>query len=117
MINIETLTKLLDAGFTRDEIRSMGYLEPDPQPVPAEPEPDEPAAPVPVTEPEPKPTADTAQPGLSAEQALVKLIGKLDARLSAIQSANIKNEGFEQPAQRSDVDVLSELVDPRSTHD
>lgn len=107
-MELSTLTKLLDAGFTRDDIVNMGLL----QPAAPEPEKKPEPAPEPEKKPEPEEKPVPEQAGLSAEQALVQLIGKLDARISDIQAANLRNDGFQEKPARTAEDVITELVDP-----
>ena len=104
-MNTNDVLKLIDAGFTADEIRGM-LTEPaaaaaDPAPV-SDPEPAAPAA-----DPEP------AQPGLNQEQALAAVLNRMNDTLNRIQAANITHDtassvSIEQTAD----DILQELIFP-----
>lgn len=91
------ILKLLEAGYTRDEINALHEEEtkqPDPEPTP-EPE-------------EPK------QPGLDAQSAIAALLGKMDQKLTELQAANIL--AMQQPGgqekEKTPEDILGELMRP-----
>lgn len=78
-MNQDEVLKLIDAGFTADEIRGMG----------TKPEAGEPA---PEGTPEPAPAPEVKAPEVSAEiQNLTEQISKLNETVVKLQEANIKN--------------------------
>ena len=92
MKSFNEILKLLDAGFSRDEILAMEEEQ-------AEPAPAEPAA---AQEPDP---ADK----------LAELIARMDRKLTELQAANIYSA--QQPDQApahvmTDVEALEELIRP-----
>lgn len=92
MKSYKEILKLLDAGFTRDEILSME--EETPAPAPADP--------APAAEPDP---ADK----------LAELIAKMDRKLTELQAANIysaQQPEQTQPHVMTDVEALEELIRP-----
>lgn len=95
MKTFNEIIKLLDAGFTHDEILAM------------EEEPAQPAAPETPEEPAP-----AAQP--APEDVLAGLIQKIDRKLTELQAANIYNQQMptEQPHAMTDVEALEELIRP-----
>ena len=91
------ILKLLEAGYTRDEINALHEektKQPEPEPTP-EPE-------------EPK------QPGLDAQSAIAALLGKMDQKLTELQAANIL--AMQQPGgqekEKTPEDILGELMRP-----
>lgn len=97
MKSFNEIIKLLDAGFTHDEILAM------------EEEPAQPAAPETPEEPAP-----AAQP--APEDVLAGLIQKIDRKLTELQAANIYNQQMptEQPHAMTDVEALEELIRPHT---
>ena len=96
------ILKLLEAGYTRDEINEMHEQEiqqPDPEPTP---EPEQPAPPA------------HEQPGLDAQSAIAALLGKMDQKLTELQAANIL--AMQQPGgaekEKTPEDILGELMRP-----
>lgn len=96
MKTFNEIIKLLDAGFTHDEILAM------------EEEPAQPAAPETPEEPAP-----AAQP--APEDVLTGLIQNINRKLTELQAANIYNQQMptEQPHAMTDVEALEELIRPR----
>mgnify|MGYP003291520206 CR=1 FL=1 len=82
-MNQDEVLKLIDAGFTADEIRGMS----------AKPEAGEPAPEgTPEPAPAPAPTPEAKAPEVSAEiQNLTEQISKLNETVVKLQEANIKN--------------------------
>lgn len=97
MKSFNEIIKLLDAGFTHDEILAM------------EEEPAQPAAPETPEEPAP-----AAQP--APEDVLAGLIQKIDRKLTELQAANIYNQQMptETPHAMTDVEALEELIRPHT---
>lgn len=92
------ILKLLEAGYTRDEINALHEEEI------KQPEPEQPA------QPEQKPE----QPGLDAQSAIAALLGKMDQKLTELQAANIL--AMQQPGgdnkEKTPEDILGELMRP-----
>lgn len=99
-MNLERIYKLVDAGFTKDEIvRLMGY-KPDPTPAPAPaPAPTPAPAPAPAPNPSPTPTPDSA---------LVDTLKQMQTTLQQMQLANIGAANNDPP--RSDDDIASDFL-------
>lgn len=100
MLTIEDTLKLIDAGYTAEQIRAMQPQEPqEPQPQePQEPQPQEPQEPQPLT------AADLA-PVVEAIEALRK----------DFKSANLA--AAQQPQNRQGVDeVLASIIAPGIGH-
>lgn len=115
-MKIEDVLKMIDAGFTSEEIRGMITPAADPAPAPA-------AEPTPSAD-DPAPAADpaaaeaAAQPGLDAITALNTILGKMNAKLDQMQQANIYRDassagGQEQPTAD---DITRDLIFPGSTN-
>ena len=104
-MNTNDVLKLIDAGFTADEIRGM-LTEPaaaaaDPAPA-SDPEPAAPAA-----DPEP------VQPGLNQEQALAAVLNRMNDTLNRIQAANIAHDTASSVSNEQTADdILQELIFP-----
>lgn len=94
------ILKLLEAGYTRDEINALHEEEIN------NPEPEQPAQPEPEQKPE--------QPGLDAQSAIAALLGKMDQKLTELQAANIL--AMQQPGgqekEKTPEDILGELMRP-----
>lgn len=103
-MNLERIYKLVDAGFTRDEIlRMMGYKPaPTPAPTPA-------ATPVPTPSPAPTPVPTPAPaPALAPDSALVDTLKQMQTTLQQMQLANIGAANNDPP--RSDDDIASDFL-------
>lgn len=103
-MNTNDILKLIDAGFTADEIRGMLT---------------EPAAaaadPAPVSDPEPAPAAEPepAQVGLNQEQALAAVLNRMNDTLNRIQAANITHDTASSVSNEQTADdILQELIFP-----
>lgn len=98
-MTFDQLMKLLDAGFTKQEIMALnGTPAPTPQP---EPEPD--PAPTPQPEPEPEPA-----PAPQNDQAAI--LAKLEELNQTIIRSNINNS--RQPETESVDDILATIIRP-----
>ena len=107
-MKIEDLMKLVEAGFTRDEIlRFTGPLATDPPfttDAAAEPEPA--AADVPVkTEPAPAPAAPAAPDNSEVLAALKDLT-------NTIRKTSIMRDTLQETEKPSAVDVLASIINP-----
>lgn len=113
-MELSEVIKLLDAGFTKDDIMALQGAAPAAAPAAA-------ADPAPPADPDPAPAAAAAadpaedQPGLSAMQAFNTLINKMNDKLDQIQAANIVNTSTGSPDQEETAEsVLQELIFPGS---
>lgn len=108
-MKIEDLMKLVNAGFTRDEIlRFTGPLATDPPfPPDAAAEPAPAAADVPVeTEPEPAAPAAPAAPDNSEVLAALKDL------TNTIRKTSIMRDTLQETEKPSAVDVLASIINP-----
>ena len=108
-MNAESILKLVDAGFTHDEILALAGTA---QPEEAEPPKDEAPAPQPETkeqpaQPAPEPAAD---PNAARYTELLEAMQKLTG---AIQAGNILNSSNREDPQLSPEDILAEVVNPK----
>lgn len=104
-MNTENILKLVDAGFTKEDILALAGTA---QPKEAEPPKDEPASqPEPETEPE-KP----AQPDPN-ETRYNELLSAMQKLTGAIQAGNILNSSNREDPQLSAEDILAEVVNPK----
>lgn len=102
-MNIENILKLIDAGFTAEDIRGMIQ------------EPAAPAEPAPAADPEPAAPAPAPadQPGLNQNDALAAILNRMNDTLNRIQAANVIHDntssaGTEQTAD----DIIQDLIYP-----
>lgn len=101
-MNTNDVLKLIDAGFTADEIRGMLT---------------EPAAaaadPAPASDPEPAADPEPAQVGLNQEQALAAVLNRMNDTLNRIQAANITHDTASSVSNEQTADdILQELIFP-----
>ena len=80
-MTVEQVIKLLDNGFTKDDIQKMehGTTQPAQAPAAADPEPTKPAAPAVPSE---------------TDQRIGKLEESIGSLIKAIQNQNLKNDSF-----------------------
>ena len=98
-MNIETIIKLLDAGYTKDEIMNMNSVSQDPEPEKKEPEKKEPE------KQEPEKTEKN-------DDMLKLLVSKFEELTSAIQDSNIKSSNNKTPEQTAPEELLANIVKP-----
>lgn len=120
MLTVESILKLIDNGFTHDEIMTLTSTAPStpptapepvpvPEPVPAEPPAVVPVAvaePVAVPVPEPVPTPVQEGPTLADIQ---KGIANL---VHLVQAGNIQNSRMPEAQTMSLEDVMAEIINP-----
>ena len=104
-MNAENILKLVDAGFSKEEILALtGTAQPTeanaPQEAPAEPEPT----------PEPQPAPVQKDPNEDRYNELLEAMQKLTG---AIQAGNILNSSNKEQPQMSAEDILAEVVAPK----
>ena len=103
-MNIETIIKLLDAGYTKDEIMNMNSGSQDPEPEKKEPEKKEPEKKEPEKQ-EPEKTEKN-------DDMLKLLVSKFEELTSAIQDSNIKSSNNKTPEQTAPEELLANIVKP-----
>ena len=103
-MNIETIIKLLDAGYTKDEIMKMNSDSQDPEPEKKEPEKKEPEKKEPEKQ-EPEKTEKN-------DDMLKLLVSKFEELTSAIQDSNIKSSNNKTPEQTAPEELLANIVKP-----
>lgn len=109
-MNLERIYKLVDAGFTKDEImRLMGY-KPAPAPAPSPtPTPAPAQAPTPTPTPAPAPApAPAPTPAPAPDSALVDTLKQMQQTLQQMRLANIGAADNIPP--RSDDDIASDFL-------
>lgn len=98
MLNYGQILKLLDAGYTREEINQMNQ-EPEPEP-----------------EQTPEPEAQQPDQTLALNDALSGLLNEIKAGIRDLQAANILQlQQKDEPAKKpmTDVEALEELIRPK----
>ena len=106
-MTFDQLMKLLDAGFTKEEIMALnGTPAPAPQPEP-EPAPAPQSEPEPAPQPEPEPHPEPA-PAPQNDQAAI--LAKLEELNQTIIRSNINNS--RQPETESVDDILATIIRP-----
>ena len=103
-MNIETIIKLLDAGYTKDEIMNMNSVSQDPEPEKTEPEKQEPEK----SEPEKQEPEKTEK----NDDMLKLLVSKFEELTSAIQDSNIKSSNNKTPERTAPEELLANIVKP-----
>ena len=108
-MTFEQLIKLLDAGFTKDEIMALnGTPAPAPQ---TEPEPDPEPAPQPEPEPDPEPAPQPEPaPAPAPQNDQAAILAKLEELNQTIIRSNINNS--RQPETESVDDILATIIRP-----
>ena len=89
-MNTDTLVRLLDAGFTKDEIMKLTETQPAPepeQPAPEQPAPEQPAPEQPAPEQPAPETGDTDARLTAIENNIAQLV-------KAVQLNNLKHDSF-----------------------
>lgn len=109
-MNFDEVIKLLDNGFTKEEImllNSGSKVEPEPKPEP-EPEPE----PKPEPEPEPKPKPEPpADPYAARYDELLAAVEKLTG---AVQAVNIKRSENKEESALTPEQILAEVLTPKA---
>lgn len=108
-MNTNEVLKLIDAGFTADEIRVMMTQAADPAPVPAADHTPTAEEPEPAAAAEPEPV----QPGLTQDQALAAVLNRMNDTLNRIQASNIIHDTASSvDREQTADDILQELIFP-----
>ena len=105
-MNIETIIKLLDAGYTKDEIMNMNSGSQDLEPEKQDPEPEK-------TEPKKQdPEKQEPEKTEKNDDMLKLLVSKFEELTSAIQDSNIKSSNNKTPEQTAPEELLANIVKP-----
>ena len=110
-MNIETIIKLLDAGYTKDEIMNMNSSSQDPEPGKKEPEKKEPEKKEPEKKEPEKKEPEKKEPEKN-DDMLKLLVSKFEELTSAIQDSNIKSSNNKTPEQTAPEELLANIVKP-----
>ena len=107
----EELLKLVNAGFTKQEIMAMFGTAPDPAPAPA-PAPDPAPAPAPAPAPDPEPEPASAPAPDPAAEAIAKLTQQVSNLTSIVQRSNLLMS--EQPVIKDTKpeDIIASIIYP-----
>ena len=111
-MDLTQVTKLIEAGFTAQEIREMMQgTQQDPQP---EPQPEPEPKPEPETKPEPEPQPDPHPD--QTEQRLTNIENNISSLLKAIQESNVRKDtllgGNTKSMQELTNDAMNALINP-----
>ena len=105
-MTVTEIMKLLDAGYTKEEISALEPApDPKPEPAPA-PDPKPEPAPAPDPKPEPAPAPD-AEPTLAD---VLKQVAKLTATIQANALAQTQIKG--QPKAPTAEDMIAQIIRP-----
>ncbi len=107
-MDIETITKLLDAGYTKEEISALEN-NPKPEGKPEEPKPEgnEPTE----NKDQDKPKENETPEVNEAIAALTKTVEGLTATVKAMQDANVKGATGGKPDGNKVTDVMKSFID------
>ena len=104
-MNVEQIIKLLDAGYTKEDIEKMNQPAQDPAPAPEEKQPE--PAPAPEEkqpEPAPAPEAKPEEKKTESEPVNNQMLKELQDLKKAVYAMNIMNSS--QPGQQESVDDI-----------
>ena len=107
-MNVETITKLLDAGYTKEEISALEN-NPKPEGKPEEPKPED-NAPV-ENKDQVEPKKNEQSEVNEAIAALTKTVEGLTATVKAMQDANVKGATGGKPDSNKVTDVMKSFID------
>lgn len=110
-MDVETITKLLDAGYTKEEISALDNPKPEgkPEDKPEEPKPDD--KPKDTNEDQDKPKENETPEVNEAIAALTKTVEGLTATVKAMQDANVKGATGGKPDGNKVTDVMKSFID------
>lgn len=92
-MNVSELIKLIDAGYTKEEIQAMAAPAPEPDPAP---------------DPEPKPAPDPA-PAPAQDETMAAMLKEMQDLKKAVFAMNVMNA--EMPAPKSVDDILAKAME------
>ena len=106
------LMKLVNAGFTKQEILAItGQLNAEPSPEPAK-DPDPVTDPVPVPEPAKAPDPEPAKAPDPTQSALDQLTAQVTKLTTLVQRSNILNSEQPELKQQSAEDIVASIIFP-----
>lgn len=108
-MNLDQIIKLVDAGYTKEEIQQM--MQPAPEPAKKEdpaPEPEKKEDPAP--EPEKKPEPFDTQPFNAAIDEMTKAMNAMNVKLQKMALSMYEAPG--QP-ERTVSDIIAKIIDPK----
>ena len=118
----ELLEKLLNAGFTKDEIIQLARDEPNPEPTPnpdptpnPEPNPEPTPNPEPNPEPTPNPTLEPNPVSDATEKRLSGIEKGISDLIKAVQASNLKNDSFGNSADSLEAQtdrIMASIIRP-----
>ena len=117
-MTIAEVNRLLDQGFSHDEIMSFVQAAPVPEPSPA-PTPEPVPVPEPVPEPKPQPVpAPTPAPanpsGQEWQQQLGELTQGIQSLVQLVQKQNILNSQNQVPHQMTAEEAVAQILNPET---
>lgn len=123
-MTVEQVIKLLDNGFTKEDIQKMEQgTQPAQAPAAADPEPaaEQETQPAPVADPEPTKPAAPAEPS-ETDQRIGHLEESIGSLIKAIQNQNLKNDSFGSvaPDLETETDkIMASIIRPerKEKHD
>lgn len=113
MAALNEIMKLVDAGFTKDEILAM-TAEPEKKESPADPEKEKEPEPAPA-DPDPKPAAPAPAPAPAQPEQksqLDILIEKVQELSNQVITNNINTQSIDPSQRRTDEDILAAVINP-----
>ena len=114
MGTLEQITKLIDAGYTKDEIAALFAQEAKEQ-APADPKPAEQPQAQPQTQPQQVPADQQPAQQLTGFEKLDAAINKMNELADGIAKLAIMNS--QQPARESTNDFLAKIINPHYGED
>ena len=120
MAALNEIMKLVDAGFTKDEILAM-TAEPEPAPAPADPEPEKektPAAPekqeqAELKKAEPEKESPAPAPAKPEQKTQLDiLLEKVQELSNQVITNNINTQSMDPTQRRTDEDILAAVINP-----
>lgn len=107
-MDVETITKLLDAGYTKEEISALEN-NPKPEGKPEEPKPED--KPTSENKDQDEPKKNETPEVNEAIAALTKTVEGLTATVKAMQDANVKGATGGKPDGNKVTDVMKSFID------
>lgn len=92
-MNVSELIKLIDAGYTKEEIQAMAAPDPTPDP---------------TQDPEPKPAPEPA-PAPAQDETMAAMLKEMQDLKKAVFAMNVMNA--EMPAPKSVDDILAKAME------
>ncbi len=120
MAALNEIMKLVDAGFTKDEILAM-TAEPEPAPAPADPDPEKektPAAPekqeqAELKKAEPEKESPAPAPAKPEQKTQLDiLLEKVQELSNQVITNNINTQSMDPTQRRTDEDILAAVINP-----